>query len=53
MLLDRYVPGGIDRHTRNQLASFIAAGNPTGSALDQRVREATHAILSMAEYHLA
>jgi hypothetical protein len=53
MLLDRYVPGGIDRQTRNQLVSFLAAGNPTGSALDQRVREATHAILSMAEYHLA
>jgi len=53
ILLDRYAPGGIDRNTRTQLVAFVTAGNPTGPALDQRIREATHAILTMAEYHLA
>jgi hypothetical protein len=53
MLLDQYVPGGIGPDTRAQLVAFVAAGNPTGPALDERLREAVHAILTMAEYHLA
>jgi uncharacterized protein (DUF1800 family) len=53
MLLDQYVPGGIGPDIRAQLVAFVAAGNPTGPALDQRIREAVHAILTMAEYHLA
>jgi hypothetical protein len=53
MLLDQYVPGGIPPDARAQLVTFVAAGNPTGPALDQRIREAVHAILAMAEYHLA
>jgi uncharacterized protein (DUF1800 family) len=53
VLLDQYVPGGIGRDTRTQLVAFVAAGNPAGPALDQRIREAVHAILTMAEYHLA
>jgi uncharacterized protein (DUF1800 family) len=53
MLLDQYVPGGIGPNTRTQLVAFVAAGNPTGPALEQRFREIVHAILTMAEYHLA
>ena len=52
-LLDLYLPGGVGPQTQAQLAAFVAAGNPTGAALDHRVREAVHAILTMAEYQLA
>jgi hypothetical protein len=31
----------------------VAEGNPSGPALARRVREAVHAILSIAEYQLA
>jgi hypothetical protein len=35
------------------LTAFVADGKPAGAALDRRVREAAHAILSMPEYQLA
>jgi hypothetical protein len=38
---------------RAKLVAFVAEGNPTGAALALRVREAVHAILTMAEYQLA
>jgi hypothetical protein len=53
VLLDLYVPGGVRREAREKLAAFIAEGKPSGPALDRRVREAVHAILTMAEYQLA
>ena len=52
-LLDLYVPGDIRARVRAQLVSFVAEGNPSGLALDRRVREAVHAILTIAEYQLA
>jgi hypothetical protein len=52
-LLDLYLPGGVRTDARAKLAAFVARGNPTGPALARRVREAVHAILAMAEYHLA
>ncbi len=52
-LLDLYVPGGIRTEARKKLTAFVAQGNPSGHALDGRVREAVHAILTMAEYQLA
>ncbi len=52
-LLDLYLPGGLRTDARAKLAAFVARGNPTGPALARRAREAVHAILSMAEYHLA
>ncbi len=52
-LLDLYLPGGVRTEARTKLVNFVAAGNPSGPALDRRVREAVHAILAMAEYQLA
>jgi hypothetical protein len=53
VLLELYLPGGIRPANRAKLVAFLAEGKPTGPALDRRVREAVHAILTMAEYQLA
>jgi hypothetical protein len=53
LLLDLYLPGDIDPGTRARLVAFVADGAPKGPALARRVREAVHAILTMAEYQLA
>jgi hypothetical protein len=52
-LLDLYVPGETRSVARVKLINFVAEGQPTGPALACRVREAVHAILTMAEYQLA
>jgi uncharacterized protein (DUF1800 family) len=53
VLLEVYLPGGVREPVRNKLVAFVAAGKPTGPALDRRVRETVYAILSMPEYQLA
>jgi hypothetical protein len=53
VLLDLYAPGGVPGELRARLIAFMAEDKPTGPALDQRVREAVHGILTMAEYQLA
>jgi Protein of unknown function (DUF1800) len=53
VLLDLYLPGGVAPRARARLVAFVAEGKPTGLPLDQRVRQAVHAILTMPEYHLA
>ena len=52
-LLDLYLPGGVRPEVRAKLVAFVAEGKPAGPALARRVREAVHAILTMAEYQLA
>jgi uncharacterized protein (DUF1800 family) len=52
-LLDLYMPGGVRPDARARLVAFVAEDNPTGPALDRRVREAVHAIMTMPEYQLA
>jgi uncharacterized protein (DUF1800 family) len=52
-LIDLYLAGGVRAEVRARLVAFVAEGNPTGPALARRVREAVHAILTMAEYQLA
>jgi hypothetical protein len=52
-LLDLYLPGGVCPDMRAKLVAFMAWGKPAGAALDRRVREAVHAILTMAESQLA
>jgi hypothetical protein len=47
VLLDLYMPGGLTSEVREKLVAFVAEDNPTGPALDRRVREAVHAILTM------
>ncbi|MFL5245013.1 MAG: DUF1800 family protein [Gemmataceae bacterium] len=46
-LLDLYMPGGFTPELQAKLTAFMAEENPTGPALDRRVREAVHAILAM------
>jgi hypothetical protein len=53
VLLNHYLPGGIRPAARAKLVEFMAEGKPTGHALARRVREAVHAMLTMAEYQLA
>jgi len=53
ILIDHYLPGGVRPGVESKLAAFLAQGKPTGPALARRVREAVHAILTMAEYQLA
>lgn len=53
VLIDAFLPGGLSEVKRGKLIAFVANGNPKGAALDRRVREAVHAILSMPEYQLA
>ena len=52
-LLDLYLPGGVRPDVEAKLVAFVARGKPTGAALDRRVREAVHAILTIAESQLA
>jgi uncharacterized protein (DUF1800 family) len=53
VILDLHLPGDVPPAARAKLVAFLADGDPTGPALDRRVREAVHAILTMAEYQLA
>ena len=52
-LIDVYLPGGISKVAHAKLTAFIAEGKPTDKALDRRVREVVHAIISMPEYQLS
>jgi hypothetical protein len=52
-LLDLYLPGGVRPEVRAKLVAFVAEGEPAGFALERRVREAVHAILTSAEFQLA
>jgi hypothetical protein len=52
VLLDVYLPGGVSDSARKKLVAFVADGDPKDQALDRRVRETVHAILSMSEYQM-
>jgi hypothetical protein len=53
LLLDVHLPGGVRPSAEAKLVAFVSAGNPKGAALDRRVRETVHAIMTMPEYQLA
>jgi hypothetical protein len=53
VLLDLYLPGGVRSEPRAKLVAFMSEGHPVGAALDRRVREAVHAILTMPEFQLS
>jgi uncharacterized protein (DUF1800 family) len=53
VLLDVHLPGGVRPASEEKLIAFVEQGKPKGPALDRRVRETVHAILTMPEYHLA
>ena len=52
-LLDLYLPGEVRPEVPSKLTAFVAEGDPRGPALARRVREAVHAVLTLAEYQLA
>jgi uncharacterized protein (DUF1800 family) len=52
-LLDLLLQADIDKDARSRLEKFLAEGNPQGSALDWRIRDAAHTIMTMPEYELA
>jgi hypothetical protein len=53
VLLEVYLPGGVQSSARKRLGAFVAEGNPKDAALDRRIRETVHAILSMSEYQMS
>jgi hypothetical protein len=53
VLLDVYLTGGVRPDAEAKLIAFVAEGNPKGAALNRRVRETVHALLTMPEYQLA
>jgi len=52
-LIDLFLQGDVPAPARAKLVAFVGQGQPTGKALDRRVREAAHTILCMPEYQLA
>lgn len=53
VLLDAYLPGGVNPSAQQKLVAFLENGNPTKEKRDRRIRETVHAILTMPEYQLA
>jgi hypothetical protein len=53
LLLDVLLQGDIEKEARTRLEKFVADGKPQGPALDWRIRDAAHAIMTMPEYQLA
>src|SRR5262249_22920729 len=52
LLADLLLQGDLSKAARAKLTAFLADGKPTGKALDKRIREAVHAIMTMPEYQL-
>jgi hypothetical protein len=52
-LADLLLQGDISESARDRLIAFVAEGKPQGPALDQRVRETVHSVMTMPEYQLA
>jgi uncharacterized protein (DUF1800 family) len=52
-LVDLLLQGDITASERERLTNYVADGKPDGPALDQRVRETVHSIMTMPEYQLA
>jgi uncharacterized protein (DUF1800 family) len=52
-LVDVLLQGDLNPTARARLEGFVADGRPKGPALEQRVREAAHAVMTLPEYQLA
>jgi len=52
VLLEVHLPGGIRPEAQQKLVAFVGDGKPQGRALQDRIREAVHAVLTMPEYQL-
>lgn len=53
LLTDHLYQGDIPTSARSRLLTFLTDGQPKGDKLDQRIREVTHAMMTMPEYQLA
>jgi uncharacterized protein (DUF1800 family) len=53
LLAELLLDGEMEQTHRERLMNFIAEGAPKDSELDQRVRDAIHAIMTMPEYQLS
>ncbi|HEX4589426.1 MAG TPA: DUF1800 family protein, partial [Gemmataceae bacterium] len=53
VLADLLLQGDIAEETRSKLTAFLAGGKPAKAVWQQRVREMTHALLTLPEYTLA
>jgi hypothetical protein len=53
LLMSVFLPGGVGPAVRDKLVNYVAEGKPQGEALDWRVRETAHAIMTLPEYELA
>jgi uncharacterized protein (DUF1800 family) len=53
LLTNVFLPGGVSPAVRDKLVNYVADGKPQGEALDWRVRETAHAIMTLPEYELA
>jgi hypothetical protein len=52
-LVEVLLQGGISQTARAKLTAYVAEGRPADKALNRRVREAAHAVMTMPEYQLA
>ncbi len=53
LLCEVLLQGTIQPEAQKELVAFVGKGKPAGPTLDQRIREATHMIMTMPEYQLA
>src|SRR5205823_2661265 len=53
LLLELFLQGDVSTAAREALVEFISKDNPKDASLDQRIRAAAHAIMTMPEYQLA
>jgi hypothetical protein len=53
LIVDLLLDGEIEAGQRERLVNFIAEDSPKDGALDQRVRNAMHAVMTMPEYQLS
>jgi hypothetical protein len=53
VLIDVLLQGDLPHSARAELAAYLSDGRAVNEALDRRVRETAHAIMTMPEYQLA
>jgi uncharacterized protein (DUF1800 family) len=53
LLVDILLQGDVSDPERDMLVNFVKEGEPKETALDQRIRETVHTIMTMPEYQLA
>jgi hypothetical protein len=53
LLLDLFLQGPVSKPAQANLEKFLSDGKPEKDALDWRIRDAAHAVMTMPEYQLA